>query len=356
MYKELAIRMADRSVGLTSPNPPVGVVIVKNKKIISRGWTQLGGSPHAEIHAINQVSNKSLLKDSTMYSTLEPCSHQGKNPPCINAIIKYKIKNLVISHKDKNPLINGSGIIKLKNKGVNVKQVSFGKYISDLNNIFFNSINHNRPYVCLKIASTADGKIATKTNESKWITGEYSRMVGHYLRSKNDCILVGRGTVEKDNPSMDCRLSGLGHTSPDIFILDTHLNLSLNNKIFKLKGRKVFILHNCSNFNKKKYKNIQLIKIDNNYKMLDINRVIKFISKKGYHRILVEGGSELSTSLLKENLIDKIYWFRASKVIGNEGIGAISNLNIKKMNLVKNFRLEDSKRIKDDIMDIFIRE
>ena len=352
---ELAIRMAERSVGLTAPNPPVGVVIVKDGQILSRGWTQLGGSPHAEMHAISQVRNKSLLKGSTMYSTLEPCSHRGKNPPCIDSIIKYKFKDVFISQKDKNPLVNGEGIKKLRNNGIRVIQNNFNDYINNFNNIFFHSINKNKPHVCLKIASTADGKIATKTKDSKWITGERSRMIGHHLRSKNDCILVGRGTVEKDNPLLDCRLSGLDHASPDIFILDTNLNLSLNNKIFKLKNRTISIFHNCSDFNIKKYKNITLIRLKNNSDMLDIRKVIKLISVKGYHRILVEGGSQISTSLLENNLIDKIYWFRASKIMGNEGIGAISNLNIQKMNLVKNFKLESSARVEDDIMDIYTR-
>jgi len=355
MYMELAVRMAERSVGLTAPNPPVGVIIVKDGKILSRGWTQKGGSPHAEIHAIRQVRNKSLLKGSTMYSTLEPCSHRGKNPPCIDSIIKYRFRHVVISQKDKNPLVSGDGIKKLKSNGIRVTQTNFNKYINEFNNIFFHSINKNKPHVCLKIASTADGKIAIKTKDSKWITGEHSRMIGHHLRSKNDCILVGRGTVEKDNPSLNCRLSGLDHTSPDIFVLDTNLNLSLSSKIFKFKNRKIFIFHNCFNFNKKKYKNIRLIKIKDNPGILDMKKVIKLISTKGYHRILVEGGSQISTSLLKDDLIDKIYWFRASKVIGDEGIGAISNLNIKKMNLVKNFKLENSKRVEDDIMDIYTR-
>ena len=352
---DLAVRMAERSVGLTAPNPPVGVIIVKDGEILSRGWTQIGGSPHAEIHAINQVKNKSLLNGSTMYSTLEPCSHRGKNPPCIDTIIKYKFTNIVISQKDKNPLVNGNGIKKLRSKGIRVTQINFNNYINKFNNIFFHSINKNKPHICLKIASTADGKIATKTRDSKWITGKYSRMIGHYLRSKNDCILVGRGTVEKDNPSLDCRLSGLDHTSPDIFILDTNLNLSLSSRVLKLKNRKIFIFHNCFKFNKEKYKNVRLIRIKDNPGILDIKKAIKLISTKGYHRILVEGGSKISTSLLKNDLIDKIYWFRASKVIGNEGIGAISNLNIKKMNLVKNFKLENSTRVEDDIMDIYTR-
>ena len=352
---ELATRMAERAAGLTAPNPPVGVVIVKDGRILSRGWTQLGGSPHAEVHAINQVKDKSLLNGSTLYSTLEPCSHRGKNPACIDSIIKYKFKDVILSQKDRNPLVNGKGIKKLRNKRIKVTQISFSNNINKFNDVFFNSINRNKPYVCLKIASTADGKIATKTKDSKWITGKHSRMIGHHLRVKNDCILVGRGTVEKDNPLLNCRLSGLDNASPDIFILDTNLSLSLSSKVFKLKKRKRFIFHNCSNFNKNKYKNIKLIRLNDNTRKIDIKKAIKSISANGYHRILVEGGSLISTSLLKDDLIDKIFWFRASKVIGNEGIGAISNLDIKSMNLVKNFNLENSVRVEDDIMDVYTR-
>ena len=352
---ELATRMAERAVGLTAPNPPVGVIIVKDGTILSRGWTQPGGSPHAEVHAINQVRNKSSLKGSTMYSTLEPCSHRGKNPACVDSIIKYKFKNVILSQKDRNILVNGKGIRKLRSKGIKVTQINFGNNINKFNNVFFNSIKKSKPYVCLKIASTADGKIATKTKESKWITGKYSRMIGHHLRAKNDCVLVGRGTVYEDNPLLNCRLSGLENASPDIFILDTNLNLSLSSKVFKIKKRKIFMFHNCSNFSKKKYKNIRLIRLNTNAGKLDIKKAIQLISANGYHRILVEGGSMISTSLLKNNLIDKIFWFRASKVMGNEGIGAISNLNIKSMNLVKNFKLENSIRVEDDIIDIYNR-
>ena len=347
--------MAERAVGLTAPNPPVGVIIVKDGSILSRGWTQPGGSPHAEVHAINQVKNKSLLKGSTMYSTLEPCSHEGKNPACVDSIIRYKFKDVILSQKDRNRLVNGKGIRKLRSKGIKVTQVNFGNNINKFNNVFFNSIKKSKPYVCLKIASTADGKIATETKDSKWITGKYSRMMGHHLRAKNDCILVGRGTVDDDNPLLNCRLSGLQNASPDIFILDTNLNLSLSSQIFKIRKRKIFIFHNCSNFNKKKYKNIKLIRLNDNAGKLDIRKAIKLISSNGYHRILVEGGSEISASLIKDDLIDKIFWFRASKVIGNEGIGAISDLNVKSMNLVKNFKLENTKRIEEDIMDTYTR-
>lgn len=356
-YMKLAVRMADRAVGLTSPNPPVGVIIVKDDQILARGWTQKGGSPHAEIHAINQISKKAELSGSTLYSTLEPCSHRGKNLPCIDKIIKYKFKEVIISQKDKNPLVNGKGIKKLKSKGIKVILKDFNNNIKYTNNIFFNSLNRNKPYISLKIASTADGKIAMILKESNWITGKSSRMIGHYIRSKNDCMLVGRGTVESDNPSMDCRLAGLSDTSPDIFILDSKLKLNPNYNIFKLKNRNVFIFHNRSLTGKikKKYKKVLFIKTTNKDKLLDINKIISVISQKGYHRVLVEGGSELSTTLLKNDLVDKIYWFRASKVIGSEGLSAISNLNVNKMSLIKNFRLDNSKRIDNDILDIYSR-
>jgi len=196
-------------------------------------------------------------------------------------------------------------------------------------NIFFNSIKDLKPFITLKIASTADGKIATNLYESKWITNSTSRMFGHKLRSLNECLIVGTGTIRKDNPILDCRLEGLSERSPDIFVLDRRLDLKHNLKIFSNKNRRIYIFY--SDKTKKKIlnsKNIKYIKIKEVNNVLDIKTIIKKISKLGYMRILVEGGAKLSASLLENNLIDEITWFRASKIMGSNGISAISDLNI----------------------------
>ena len=346
--------MALRAVGSTYPNPPVGAIIVKNGFIMSRGWTQPAGTPHAEIHAINQIKNKKDIKGAHLYCTLEPCSHKGKTAPCVNKIIELKFSKVIISQIDKNPLVNSNSVKKLRSAGIEVVIKNFSSELKELNNIFFNSIRDNKPFITLKIASTADGKIATNQYESKWITNSTSRMVGHKLRSLNECMIVGTGTIRKDNPILDCRLEGLSNLSPDIFILDRKVNLKKNLKIFGNKNRKIHVFY--SDKVKKrilKSKNIKYIKIREVNNELDIKTVVKTVSQLGYMRILVEGGAKLSASLLNENLIDEIFWFRSSKIMGNNGINAISNLDINKVDHLKKFNLTNTKTIDNDQLSIY---
>ncbi len=353
-YLRITERMALRAVGTTYPNPPVGAIIVKNGSILARGWTQPNGTPHAEIHAINQVKNKKDIQGADLYCTLEPCSHHGKTFPCVNKIIELKFSKVVISQVDKNPLVYCNSVKKLRLAGIKVIIKNFGKEVKELNHIFFKSLNDKRPFVTLKIASTVDGKIATNLYESKWITNATSRMVGHKLRSLNDCMIVGTGTIINDDPTLDCRLCGLSDRSPDIFVLDRKLVLKKNLRIFSNKKRKVFIFHS-SKFSKtfSKSKNINYIKIREVNNLLDIKTIIQKISNLGYMRILVEGGAKLSASLINENLIDEIAWFRASKIMGNNGINAISNLNIDNIDHLKKFKLINSRTIDDDQLSVY---
>ncbi len=353
-YLRITERMALRAVGTTYPNPPVGAVIVKNDEILSRGWTQRKGVPHAEIHAINQIKNKRDIEGAHLYCTLEPCSHEGKTPACVNKIIDLKFSKVIISQVDKNPLVNSNSVKKLRSAGIKVVIKNFGAQTRNLNNVFFKSLNNNKPFITLKIASTADGKIATNLHESKWITNSVSRMMGHKLRSLNECMIVGTGTIRKDNPVLDCRLDGLDDRSPDLFILDRRLILKRDLKIFGNKNRKIYVLYS-DKIKKKtpKLKNIKYIKIKEVKYMLDIETIIKKISNLGYMRVLVEGGAKLSASLLNKNQIDKITWFRASKIMGNSGINAISDLNIVKINHLKKFKLINTKTIDNDQLSIY---
>ncbi len=346
--------MALRAVGTTYPNPPVGALIVKNGSILSRGWTQPKGIPHAEIHAINQIKEKKDIQGAHLYCTLEPCSHEGKTSPCVNKIIEFKFSKVTISQVDKNPLVNNNSVKKLRSAGIKVVIKNFGYRTKELNNIFFNFLKYNKPFITLKIASTADGKIATEFYESKWITNSTSRMLGHKIRSLNECMIVGTGTIRKDNPTLDCRLDGLGYRSPDIFILDRNLILKKNLKIFRSRNRKIYIFYS-DKIKKKilKFKNIKYIKIKEVNNMLDIKTIIKKITDFGYMRILVEGGAKLSASLLNENLIDEIAWFRASKIMGNNGLDAISNLNTNNISHLKKFKLIKNKIIDDDELSVY---
>ena len=357
---ELASRIAMRNKGNTYTNPHVGAIIVKNGIILSRGWTGKLGVPHAEIDAINKIKNKKILEGSSLYCTLEPCSHYGKTPPCVDQILKNKIKHVYIAGLDKNSLVNGAGVKKLRNNNVIVKVIKNEKSSYD-NKIFFNVKNKKKPFITLKIASSADGKIATSNYKSKWITSQLSRLRGHMLRARNDCILVGSNTVIKDNPRLNCRLEGLEKFSPDIFILDRFLNLDLSLNIFNISKTKVFILHSKKNLSdklKKKYlkKNIELHYISSSHELIDIKLTIKKIANLGYQRILIEGGSNLAGSLLSQNLVNKIFWFRASKLIGGDGLASIASLGISDMSAIKKFKLIKNMNINEDTLSIYEKE
>ena len=351
---QLAERMAHRAIGSTHPNPPVGAIIVKDETIIARGWTQKDGSPHAEIHAINQVRDKKLLEGSSIYITLEPCSHFGKNPPCVDQIIKYKVSKVFISEIDKNALVKGKSIKKLKDRKIRVVVRKFGNQTRHINKIFFKSLNNNLPYVTLKIASTADGKIATNSRKSKWITNSISRQHGHMLRAQHDCMLVGRGTIIEDNPSLDCRLSGLENLSPDLFILDSNLKIPKHYKIYTESSRKVFIFYSIEKklFRSNK-KNIKYIKVNKKGEELSLGEILNKISNLGYMRILVEGGSNLSGSLIKNSLVDEIQWFRASKIIGKGGVDAVSDIGISNIKSTKNYILLKNKKYGNDMLNVY---
>ena len=356
---EIASRMAFRAKGITAPNPNVGAIIVKDGKILSRGWTGKNGRPHAEFNAIKRIKNKKKLNGATLYCTLEPCSHKGKTGPCTELILKYGFKNVFISSVDKNKIVDGKGIKKLKQNNLNVKFVR-NKKVNLVNNIFFNAINKKKPFLTLKIASTIDSKIATSNFESKWITSKASRLIGHSLRFRNDCLLTTSQTVLKDNPLLDCRLEGLENYSPDIFILDRELKIDLSKNIFKKKNRKVFILHNIDpkkiKSAKYKKKKIELISISKSNEYLDIRKVLRKIADYGYQSILVEGGGKISASVLSNNLVDNIYWFKASKFIGQEGISAIEKLGIHDMKSIKKFNLSKVTKLEDNTLNIFIKK
>jgi len=355
---EIASRMAFRAKGTTAPNPNVGAIFVKNNEILSRGWTGKNGLPHAEFNAIQKIKNKKIFNGSTLYCTLEPCSHKGKTGPCTDLIIKYGIKKVFISSLDKNKIVNGKGIQKLKRHNVEVRILKQKKVNMD-NNIFFNTINNKKPFLTLKIASTIDSKIALSSFESKWITSKSSRLIGHTLRLRNDCLLTTSQTVIKDNPIFDCRLDGLVKYSPDIFIIDRELKIDLSFKIFKRKYRKIYIFHSVElkKGQLKKYtqKNIKLIYVSQNNELLNIEEIIYKIADNGYQSILTEGGGRIATSLLSRNLVDSIYWFKASKFIGQEGISAIEKLGIKKMNSIKNFKLSKVIKLGDDTLNVFAK-
>ncbi len=346
---KICINLAKKHFSKTSPNPTVGCIIVKNDEILSAGYTSIGGRPHAEANAINKVEDKSTLDGATMYVSLEPCCHTGQSGPCSDLIIKNKIKRVVIAAIDNDQRVNGKSIETLRKNGIEVDIIELPEAY-EINKYFFKARATQKPYVTLKIASSIDGKIALGNDQSKWITSEKSRKYGHYLRYINDGIMIGKNTLTKDNPSLDCRINGLTDNNPIKIIVANQLNFENDYKLFQ-NDTKVIIIYSDTQENQKntvkfQKENIELIAIPSKDNLIDLDYALKELNKRSINSILVEGGSVISTLLLKENLIDEINWFKSSKIIGSDGKNAINEMGFDNMdNVIVDFSLVTSKKI-----------
>ena len=313
-YMELALSLASARYGLTGLNPSVGCVIVKDNKIISIGQTGYGGTPHAEFNAIKD-SNENL-KGAKLYVTLEPCSHYGKTPPCTNIIIKNKIKEVVYAIEDIDKKVKGKTLKILKSKNILVKKNLLKKEVNKFYIPYFFNKKNNIPYVTGKIAISKNNLIYSKG--SKRITDIHSDKLTHFLRYKNDSLMISYKTLNKDNPRLDCRLEGLNKFSPKRIILDNNLEMNMNSHIFRTANKNNTIIF-YNNVNKKKItllkkKGIQLIKSNlSKKKYFDLKLILKKLYKVGIRNILVEGGDNLSCNFLKNKLFNEFYLFKSPK-------------------------------------------
>lgn len=309
--------------GNPSPNPLVGCVITKNNKIIAQGFHKKFGESHAEINALKKAGKKA--KNAELFVSLEPCSHYGKTPPCVNSIIKSGIKKVFIAMPDPNPLVNGKGIKKLKKAGIKVKTGILKKQAEKINKSFIKFHKTKKPYVILKAAMTLDGKIASESFDSKWISNEKSRKTVHKLRSKVDAVLIGQNTVIKDNPRLTSRIKN-GRNPLRIIVTAKKLSSKLN--VFS-DSNFLIAATNKKLFTEKKFKE-KVIQVKGKNNSVDLKKLMKILGKKGISSVLVEGGSGIYTSLLKEKLIDEFVFFVAPKILG-KGISVFGDLKIKKI-------------------------
>ena len=313
-YMELALNLAMARHGHTGTNPSVGCVIVKNDEIISIGQTNYNGRPHAEYNAINNSYEN--LEGSKMYVTLEPCNHFGKTPPCTNLIIKKKIKEVIYSINDIDKKVKGKSFKILKSRNINVKKGLLKKDVGKFYSTYIFNRKNKLPFVIGKIALSKNNIIYS--NKIKKITDKHSDKLTHFLRYKSDSIMISYKTLNKDNPKLNCRLSGLEMFSPKRIILDNNLNTKINSYIFNTANKKnTIIFYNNANKHKItlfKKKGIQLIKSDlNKKKYFDLKLALKKLYKFGIRNILVEGGDELSGSFLKNKLFNEFYLFKSRK-------------------------------------------
>lgn len=352
-YIQLTLEIAKRGTGSVSPNPLVGCVITKNNKIIGAGYHQKFGENHAEINAINSAVEP--LAGSTLYVNLEPCSHYGHTPPCVDKIIESGIKRVVIGTLDVNPLVSGNGVKKLKKAGIDVKVGVMENECYELNKFFFKFITKKIPYVSLKIAQTLDGKIADQSNYSKWISSPDSRKHVHSLRAKYDAVLIGSKTARIDNPKLDVRLTE--GRNPWRIVLDSKMKLPVDLRIFKNNsdGKTILVTSKESIRKKNKLKKISdlgvrilFVKTANNGR-LNLKNVLKELALLDITSVIVEGGSEVFSSFIQENLFDDILIFISPKLLGN-GLSAFNSLSVE--NLKKAFRLKikTCEKSGDDIL------
>lgn len=353
-YMKRALDLAQRGAGYTKPNPLVGAVIVKNNSIIGEGWHEHFGGPHAEINAFKNATED--VEGATMYVTLEPCSHYGKTPPCANAIVEKKIKRVVISMIDPNPLVAGNGIKILRDNGIEVASGILEQESKKLNEIFIKYITTKLPFGILKTAMTLDGKIATYNGDSKWITNEYSRQHVHEIRHRVAGIMVGIGTILSDNPELTTRLQNKPGIDPTRIVVDTAARIPLEAKVLNLESKAKTIIATSENADRRKIelireKGAEVIVTPMKDNKVDLKYLMQQLGQRGIDSVLVEGGSALNFSALQENIIDKVISFIAPKIIG--GKEAKTPVGGNGFDFIKNAILLDDieiSRFHEDIM------
>jgi diaminohydroxyphosphoribosylaminopyrimidine deaminase/5-amino-6-(5-phosphoribosylamino)uracil reductase len=356
-----ALELSKRGMGYTKPNPLVGAVIVKEGKVIGEGYHAFYGGPHAEINAFKHA--KEDVKGATMYVTLEPCSHYGKTPPCANAIVEKGISRVIIGMKDPNPLVAGRGIEILKSNGIEVITGVIEDEVKKLNEIFIKYITTKTPFCLLKTAMTLDGKIATATGDSKWITNEMSREYVHKLRHRVSAIMVGIGTVLTDNPLLTTRLPNREDAvDPVRIIVDTGGRIPLESKVLNLDSKSRTIIATTEKITKGKFealkeKGAEVLVAPLKEDKVDLAYLMKILGQKGIDSILLEGGSTLNYSALNEGIVDKVVAFIAPKMVGGHHaktpVGGEGKKYIRDAFLLENLNLF---RFDEDIMvEAYIR-
>ncbi len=353
LYMQRAIDLAKRGTGLTAPNPLVGAVIVKDGRIIGEGWHVKYGELHAERHALANCTVSAEGAD--MYVTLEPCCHHGKQPPCTDAVIAAGIKRLFVGSYDPNPLVSGKSGDILKKAGIEVTYEVMKAQCDSLNPFFFHYMKTKLPYVICKYAVTADGKIACRTGDSKWITGEEARANVQETRKEVSAIMVGINTVLADNPSLLCRCENPVH--PVRVVCDTHLRMPVNSFLAESTDTAPVIVMTCCQDESKikalENKGVQVCIVNEKDGHTDIREVLEQLCQKGLTSVLAEGGGSIHASLMKEKLASEVQVYIAPKIIGGDGISPVASMNIDSMSKVPELTAPDVKMFGKDVLLTF---
>ncbi|MEM6667880.1 MAG: bifunctional diaminohydroxyphosphoribosylaminopyrimidine deaminase/5-amino-6-(5-phosphoribosylamino)uracil reductase RibD [Pseudomonadota bacterium] len=352
-WMRAALDLARRGLGRTWPNPAVGCVIVKDGELVSRGWTQPGGRPHAEVEALARAG--SSAQGATVYVTLEPCAHHGVTPPCSEALVSAGVARVVTAFEDPDPRVAGRGHDLLRAAGIEVTTGLMETEARNVNAGYLMRRDKGRPFLTLKLASTLDGRIATSAGESKWITGEESRRRVHLLRASHDAILVGAGTARADDPGLDVRLPGLEMRSPVRIVADSRLSLPMESQLAQsTPQRPLWMLHgsDAPAANRDAFEAIGAILIETPVAngMLDLEAGLRSVAARGVTRVFCEGGGALAGSLLKAGLVDRLLWATAGMAIGADGRPAVGPLVLDQLAAAARFELVASEVTGADVL------
>ena len=354
-----ALALARRSLGRTWPNPAVGCVIVRDGTVIARGRTRDGGRPHAEADALAQAGG--AARGATVYVTLEPCSHFGKSPPCADALVNAGVAKVVSALEDPNPEVNGQGHARLRSAGIVVEVGEGAEEAAEINAGFLLQLREGRPLFHLKMATSLDGRIATASGESKWITGAAARANGQHLRATHDAILVGANTVAIDDPELTCRLPGLDSYSPVRVVLDSRARLSPGSKLALTANRTpVWLI--CTKAappaarEALQAKGVKLVEVASNAQgRVDVAAAAGELGRRRLTRVLVEGGGEVAAAFLKAGLVDRVTSCQAGLLLGADSRSAVGALALQKLDFAPRFSLVSSRSVDGDVLETWHR-
>ncbi|MDA1101536.1 MAG: bifunctional diaminohydroxyphosphoribosylaminopyrimidine deaminase/5-amino-6-(5-phosphoribosylamino)uracil reductase RibD [Proteobacteria bacterium] len=361
-YLGVALALAGRGLGNVWPNPAVGCVLVRPGRggigdlIAGRGWTQPGGRPHAETMALEQAGPRA--KGATAYVSLEPCAHHGETPPCAEALIAAEIARVVVAAPDPDSRVNGRGAEMLRAAGVRVDWVdqTAGEL---LNAGYLSKVRQGRPLVTLKLASTLDGRIALGNGQSQWITGPQARARGHLLRAEHDAILIGIGTALADDPELTCRLPGMMGQSPVRVVLDSQLRLPRASRLARsAKNYPLWLIAGRGRKNNAMDKlGVEILSapLDGRGR-INLRAALMALAERGITRLLVEGGSAVTTAFLAAGLVDHLAWFRAPGLIGREGLAVVGELGVTDLASMPRFQSQGIEILGDDVLESYVHQ
>ena len=358
-FMALALALAGRGLGNVWPNPAVGCVLVNEGYIVGRGWTQPGGRPHAETEALARAGDGA--QGATCYTTLEPCAHHGETGPCADALIGAGIARAVVALEDPDPRVAGRGNAMLEDAGIEVARGCMENEARALNAGFLSRVERGRPYVTLKLATSLDGRIGTRTGDRRWITGAPARARGHLLRAQNDAVLVGAASALADDPALTCRLPGLGDQSPVRVVIDGSARLPTSHALIATAGEHTTWIVSTQELGSDgrhadwREAGAEVIEVaEETDGRPALTAALEVLAKRGLTRVLVEGGGRLAAGLLRAGLVDRIEWFRAPGAIGGDGVPALAALGVERANDMPRFRCISATSLGEDMLDTLV--